>query len=116
VSRPFGTLNGVRQGGVLSPLLFSLYLDNLLADLSSVGIGCHYIGMFVGAQAYADDLTLLAPSPSALHLMLLQFGKDHGIRFNPNKTQLICFRKWGLLHLLVLRSFLLVNSLLLSSL
>ena len=33
VSRPFGTLNGVRQGGVLSPLLFSLYLDDLLADL-----------------------------------------------------------------------------------
>jgi len=31
--------------------------------------------------------------------MLLQcekFGKDHSIRFNPDKTQLICFRKWGL--------------------
>ena len=56
VSRPFGTLNGVRQGGVLSPLLFSLYLDDLLADLSSAGIGCHYMGMFVGALAYADDL------------------------------------------------------------
>jgi len=48
VSRPFGTLNSVRQGGVLSPLLFSLYLDDLLADLSSAGIGCHYMGMFVG--------------------------------------------------------------------
>ena len=53
----------------------------------------------MGALAYVDDLTLLAPSPSALRLMLLQcekFGKDHGIRFNPEKTQLICFRKCGL--------------------
>ena len=70
-----------------------------MADLSSAGIGCHYMGIFVGSLAYADNLTLLAASPSALCLMLLQcekFGKDHGIRFNPNKTQLICFRKWGL--------------------
>jgi len=59
-----------------------------LTYLSSAGIGCHYMGMFVGALAYADDLTLLAPSPSALRLMLLQyekFGKDQGIRFNPVK-------------------------------
>ena len=63
MSRPFGTLNGVRQGGVLSPLLFSLYLDDLLADLSSAGIGCHYMGMFVGALAYADDLTDLVGIP-----------------------------------------------------
>ena len=38
------------------PCFFSLYLDDLLADLSSAGIGCHYMGMFVGALAYADDL------------------------------------------------------------
>jgi len=45
--------------------------------------------------AYADDLTLLALSPSALCLMPEKFGKDHSVRFNPDKTQLICFRKWG---------------------
>ena len=56
-------MSGVRQGGVLSPLLSSLYLDDLLADLSTAGVGYHYMGMFVGALAYADDLTLLAPLP-----------------------------------------------------
>ena len=94
LSRPFGTLNGVCQGGVLSPLLFSLYLDDLLVDLKNADIGCHYVGMFVGALAYADDLTLLAPSPSALRLMLQRcesYGREHGINFNPQKTQLICF-------------------------
>ena len=53
----------------------------------------------MGGLACADNLTLLVPSPFALRLLLLQckmFEKDHGIRFNPGKTQLISFRKWGL--------------------
>ena len=80
----------IRQGGVLSPLLFP-YTWMMLADLSSARIGCHYMGIFVGAlaSAYADDSTLLAPSPSASCLILLQcekFWKDHSIRINPDKT------------------------------
>ena len=31
-----------------------------------------------------------------LQFIYIKLGKDHGIRFNPNKTQLICFGKWGL--------------------
>ena len=54
----------VRVVSSLSCFNFSLYLDDLLPDLSSAGIGCHYMGMFVGALAYAD-LTLLVPSPSS---------------------------------------------------
>ena len=50
-----GLLAHVCQGGALSPFL---YLDDLLADLSSVGIGCHYMGMFGGALAYADNFPL----------------------------------------------------------
>ena len=65
-SNAFSVSRGVRQGGVLSPILFTLYIDNLLKELSHSNVGCYWKNIFVGALAYADDLTLLAPSPSAL--------------------------------------------------
>ena len=37
----------------------------------------------------ADDLTLLAPCPAALRAMLQcceEYGCEHGIKFNPDKT------------------------------
>jgi len=53
--------NGVRQGGVLSPIMFTVYLDDLLADLESSGVGCFWNQHFVGAVYYVDDVALLLP-------------------------------------------------------
>ena len=47
-----------------------MYIDDLLLRLSSSGVGC-YLGMnFVGALAYADDIVMLALSPSAMRILL----------------------------------------------
>ena len=35
--------NGVRQGAVLSPLFFTLYIDMLLIRLHDLGLGCHVV-------------------------------------------------------------------------
>ena len=43
-SDSFGITNGTRQGSVLSPALFSVYLDELLQELRQLGVGC-YVGM-----------------------------------------------------------------------
>ena len=69
-SESFHVSNGVRQGGVLSPVLFSVYVDGLLCKLRDSGVGCHLGCEFVGCVCYADDLALLVPSPSALRIML----------------------------------------------
>ena len=50
----------------------------------------------MGALAYADDLTLLAPSPAALRRLLYiheQFGAANMLKFNPDKTQCIKFSR-----------------------
>jgi Reverse transcriptase (RNA-dependent DNA polymerase) len=70
VSDYFLAINGVKQGGVLSPVLFCLYIDGLLEALSKAGVGCFIGDNFVGAFAYADDIVLLAPTASALRSML----------------------------------------------
>ena len=54
-SSPFAVSNGV-QGNVLSPILFALYLDELLVKLQSDGVGCYWGHHFVGPLAYADDI------------------------------------------------------------
>ena len=96
LSNGFNVSNGVRQGGILSPYLFSLYLDGLLEELADSGVGCFWGSLFVGAVAYADDVVLLAPCASALRCMLNicnTYASQHGLLFNAGKTQLICFRK-----------------------
>ena len=40
-SASFRLTNGTRQGSVLSPTLFAVYLDGLLVKLKEQGVGCH---------------------------------------------------------------------------
>ena len=61
-SSTFSLSNGTRQGSVLSPVLFSVYLDDLLKELRRLALGCHIGGFWYGALGYADDLVLLAPN------------------------------------------------------
>ena len=48
ISGSFNTSNSVKQRGILSPLLFNVYLDELIV-LREQGVGYHMNGMFVGA-------------------------------------------------------------------
>ena len=95
LSGTFNTGNGVKQGGrVLSPLLFTIYLDQLILSLKDLEVGCHLNGMFVGAFSYADDVTLLVPTNMALKAMLntcAEFAASHNLLFNASKTKCMYF-------------------------
>ena len=80
---------GVRQGGILSPILFNVYVDSIILSLRQLDLGCHFYGMFIGCIMYADDLLLLSASVQSLQAMLDrcgEIGSELGIAFNASKT------------------------------
>jgi hypothetical protein len=91
-SADFPVLNSVRQGGVVSPILFCVYFDGLLRRLRDSRVGCCIGDVFVGALAYADDLTLLAPTPSGMRKLLAiceSYAAEYNIIFNVCKSKCV---------------------------
>ena len=66
----FKVLSGVRQGGILSLILFNMYVDDLIEALKANGDGCDVRKCYIGCIMYADDLLLLSPSVTGLQRML----------------------------------------------
>ena len=90
----FVITNGVRQGSVLSPILFNVYFDELLHRLQQNDIGCHIGTIFTEALFYADDLLLLCPTTRGLQKMITicsEFATEYDVTFNPSKTACMAF-------------------------
>lgn len=98
VSNSFNVCNGVRQGGILSPIFFNVYIDDLSTGLTNLNIGCNFNDVYVNHLVYADDTVLIAPSPSALQELINYcsiFAKDNDIIYNLKKTKCMYIKpKW----------------------
>ena len=87
---------GVRQGGVLSPVFYCIYVDDLVDILVALGIGCYLIDKFLSILLYADDMALLAPSLKGLQLLLNAtdaYCKQWDILLNAKKSKNMFFGK-----------------------
>ena len=89
--------NGVKQGGVMSPILFCIYLDGLLNLLATAQIGCFIGRVFVGCLAYADDILLASITGAMRHMLGIcdSFAKDYNLVFNANKSKWLLFGHTG---------------------
>ena len=90
----FKVFSGVRQGGVLSPYLFALYINDLIDDVKNSGYGIHIGSVFIGCILYADDILLLSGSCTGLQQMVdicAKYGKTWDICFNSSKSHCITF-------------------------
>ena len=79
----------VRQGGVLSPYLFSVYLDELSIQLGSARMGWTVGNKVVNHPMFADDICVFSLSISGLQCLLNicgDYAAEHEITFNCNKT------------------------------
>ena len=88
-SSPYTIGQGVKQGGIVSPSLYKLYIYNLLESLRGAGMGLYIGPIYVGTPACADDVLLLSNNPPELQGMLDvsdAYSHDHDYEIHPVKT------------------------------
>ena len=94
ISEKYGIANGVKQGEMLSPILFGIYMDNLIKRLKDSNIGCKISNNYVVVFCYADDLTLITRTLTRLKCMLTiceNYADEYKILLNAAKSQLLQF-------------------------
>ena len=91
ISTSFPIYQGVRQGAILSPLLYSIFVDKLLNLFTTSGLGVTIDTIHCGAIMYMDDLTLVADSPEELQAMLNIMCTYAGYNLNAGKSFVLVF-------------------------
>jgi hypothetical protein len=93
----FFVKNGTRQGSVLSPYLFCIYIRDVSTEVINSKVGCHIAGKPVNILMYADDLVLLSPSWYAQQTLLDTCARavtDLHMFFNTSKSFTMIFEPY----------------------
>jgi hypothetical protein len=93
-TRAFKLKQGVKQGSVLAPVLYAVFLDGVVEELKRRGLGVVENGVWIGVALYADDTVLLATSKQELECMMQvveEYSRKWRFRVNATKTKVMVF-------------------------
>ena len=93
-SSKFKILTGVKQGGILSPFLFNMYIDGLVEEILNLNIGAKLGTINMNIMSYCDDISLIFSCPIHGQLMLdkcQMFTEKWKLKFNPHKSNVTVF-------------------------
>jgi Reverse transcriptase (RNA-dependent DNA polymerase)/Endonuclease-reverse transcriptase len=97
ISENFDIGKGVLQGETLSPILFTMYLEDLVQDFeNSDTIPLKMLNSLIHILLYADDIVILAHTPAELQKkvnILREYFARHNLRVNLGKTNFMIFAK-----------------------
>ena len=95
ISTQFTVANGVKQGGIISPILLNKYMDDLSIALNNSGIEGYLGDAFLNNLCYADDICLISLSSSGMqHLLNIcqNYATNHQLLYNGAKSFSLCFK------------------------
>ncbi len=70
---------------MVSPLIFTVYIDELIYHIQKSGIGCFIGQEYYGCLGFADTFVLLCPSVKGLQRMVdlcAEFGLEFSVTYN----------------------------------
>ena len=89
---------GLLQGESTSPLLFSIFVNDLENNLQDVSLGTRIQDVVIQLLLFADDMALFSETREGLQKGLDNLGNyctKWGITVNTRKTKVVVFRKGG---------------------
>ena len=101
LSEAFTINTGLRQGCVLSPTLFSLYINDVVTTLKEKGYGLQCGSDTIPGLLFADDTGLLAHDEDSLRKSLnclVEWCEEWGVGINVSKCGIMHMRKKGVVR------------------
>jgi len=92
ISREVKVERGVRQGCVISPMLFNLYSEFMMREAMENVEGVKFNGVNITDLRYADDAALVAEGRKKLQKMIDSLNekcKEYGMEINVKKTKVM---------------------------
>ena len=88
---------GLRQGCILSPLLFSLYINSLVSRLKEAEVRVMCRGQFIPALMYADDAVIFADDEVMRRGLdiLAEWCEECSVKVNVEKCRVMHVRRKG---------------------